>query len=162
MKMIPLTQGKFALVDDEDFEYLTQWKWCAVRSDTTFYAERGESGHHIRMHADIMNNPKGMEVDHRNRNGLDNRRENLRVCTNQQNKMNRGRFSSNTSGFKGVSLTDHGTYQARIQVNKKRINLGSFADATQAARAYDKAANQYFGEFAWLNFPDYKNSKFRG
>ena len=100
MKYIPLTQGKLAIVDDEDFEWLSQWKWHFNRKK---YAARtiNHSGK-LYMHQVILNTPKGMLSDHRNGNGLDNRRKNLRACNVQQNKANSRLPKNNTSGFKGV------------------------------------------------------------
>jgi len=103
------------------------------------------------MHRLIMGNPQGMEVDHINGNGLDNRRCNLRVVTTSQNQANqharRGR-----SSFKGV-FKQRSRWRARIHVQQKGINLGSFLTEEEAARAYDAAALHYFGEHACLNFP---------
>jgi hypothetical protein len=153
VKIIPLSQGKRALVDDADYEYLSQWKWCfgagyAVRTDRT---GREKS---VRMHLVIMNAPQGMEVDHRDGNGLNNQRHNLRLCTSTQNKHNRRPFKNNPTGYKGVYLFQGKYWRAKIAINKKQIHLGQFKTAIEAARAYDAAARKYFGEFAWLNFPD--------
>lgn len=104
------------------------------------------------MHNQIMNPPKGMEVDHRDRDGLHNWRENLRVCTHAQNSMNRG--PSSVTGFKGVRLYGSKKYIAQIKFRKKFFHLGIFTEAEEAARAYDAAAKKFFGDFAWLNFPD--------
>lgn len=107
MKRIPLTQGKVALVSDEDYEYLMQWKWYARRAGKTFYA-----GRHVRlklkqkvfhMHRVIAERLGILEApDHKDRNGLNNQRSNLRAATISQNKANRGRNKNNTSGYKGV------------------------------------------------------------
>lgn len=154
-KQIPLTQGKFALVDDDDFEYLNQWKWNATQSGSTFYARRQEGiipfKKTIPMHRQIMNTPAGMEVDHINGNGLDNRRENLRNCTHAENKRNNKRYSNNSSGYIGVDR-NKGKWRAYIQVNKKWIHLGYFSDPIDAAHAYDNAAEKYHGQYANTNF----------
>lgn len=159
-KEIQLTQGMVALVEDDDYEYLAQFKWCAQRSRNTFYAMRHSPclngiSTTIKMHSEIMDTPKGMQVDHRNGNGLDNRRkENLRVCTGSQNQHNRRKNSNNTSGYKGVYwYKQRGKWRARIEFNGKEISLGYYTDAVQAARAYDEAARKHHGEFANLNFP---------
>ena len=157
MKQIPLTQGKFAIVDDADFEQLSKYKWCAKRGYATYYAGRYIKKNNkkttIRMHQEIMNAQKGQQFDHRNSNGLDNRRENLRICTGTQNQANRGKQRNCKSGFKGVSWSkDHCRWQVMIRVNKNRIFLGRFDNKENAARTYDVAAKQYFGEFARLNF----------
>ena len=112
MKKITLTQGKETIVDDDDYEILMEHKWYAHKSSRKkdkFYAERmapvDSNGKQkiIHIHRVIINAPKGMQVDHINGNPLDNRRENLRICTNQQNGMNRGKPKDNTSGYKGVT-----------------------------------------------------------
>lgn len=156
MKEIELTQGKVALVDDKDYEYLSQWKWRAMKKQNTWYAVRTTYNptRVILMHREIMNAPNDKQVDHINRNGCDNRRKNLRLCTNQQNGANRGAQKNNTSGYKGVYW--HKTkskWNAKIKVSGKKIHLGYYQSVKDAAKAYDKAADEFFGEFAYLNFP---------
>lgn len=166
MKTIPLTRGLFALVDDEDFEYLYRFKWFVkeckhVHGPSTFYAARTSSrasGHKmIMMHRVILGLTPGdkLDVDHINHNGLDNRRENLRVATNAQNQAN---YKSNhgSSQFKGVSWHE-GTskWQAGIQKDRKSTPLGCYPTEEMAARAYDEAALAQWGEYALPNFgPD--------
>jgi len=105
------------------------------------------------MHRVILDAPMNMLVDHINGNGLDNRRENLRICTNTENLRNRGKDRDNTSGYKGVVIKKgEKKFRAQIRVNQKTIHLGSFSTPEEAARAYDDAAREYFGEFAWTNF----------
>lgn len=154
MKKIPLTQGKVALVDDEDFEELSKYKWHAHKQcGGTFYAGRNQKlangkYRYIHMHKEIMNTPDDMHTDHINHNGLDNRRENLRVCTSSQNMMNRLKHSNNTSGFKGVSFHSRDKkWQAGIRLNTKRIHLGYFTDKLSAIMAYREACVQYHKEF---------------
>lgn len=159
MKQIPLTQGKFALVDDDMYDYLNQWSWFANRLGNTFYATRNEGKRPFRrkvfMHRVIMDTPKGMDTDHIDGNGLRNLRENLRNCTHAENARNRKKPKGSFSGFKGVSWhKDAQKYHARIIVDGKAKHLGVFGDPEEAARAYDKAAKEYFGEFANLNFQD--------
>jgi hypothetical protein len=155
MKEIQLTQGKVALVDDADFEFLSQWKWCAQRSDNLYYASRKISLDNgktktFRMHREIMRPPDNLLVDHKNGNTLDNRRENLRICTNQENCMNSSLPIDNKSGFKGVHL-DRSKWRSRIVFNGKPIHLGMFDNPRDAGMAYNKAAIKYFGDFAKLN-----------
>lgn len=157
-KLIKLTQGKFAIVDDEDFEYLNQWKWHVSKKRNTYYAQRNvfaAKGKQktILMHRLLIKPDKGFGTDHINRNGLDNRRENLRQCTRSQNAQNAKLRSDNTSGYKGVtySKTNKG-YVVFIRVKGKRKYLGCFNTATEAARIYDENALIYHGEFAMINF----------
>jgi hypothetical protein len=154
MKSIPLTRGKFALVDDGDFEYLNQFKWCfngqyAARRG----AIRGKSL--IRMHRVVMCAPAGYEVDHINGDKLDNRRANLRLCTRAENQRHKARNRQNTTGYKGVRIDKRdGYFSARIRFDNKELHLGRFRNAVDAARAYDAAAKKLHGDFAWLNFPE--------
>lgn len=150
MKKIKLTQGKVAIVDDEDFEALNKWKWHFT--NTGYAARRAwPSNKIVLMHRQLMDTPIGMDTDHRNSNGIDNRRENLRISTRQQNGMNKDRLARNTSGFKGVFWrADKKLWLARVG----NVYAGKFKDKIEAARAYDKKAKELFGEFARLNFSD--------
>jgi hypothetical protein len=161
-KVIPLTQGQFAIVSDKDFEWLSQWKWYAAWDSCTksFYAVREVNGRPLRMHNAVWihrhgTKPRGSQVDHANRITLDNRGSNLRLATRSQQAQNSGMRSSNTSGYRGVTWHCRvGKWEARIGVNGKRIHLGYFDDPADAARAYDAAALIYHDpEFAQLNFP---------
>lgn len=157
MKEIKLTQGKVALVDDADFEELSKYKWYAERSSNTFYAMRNvrKNFHYVsvRMHKQIMKPPKNKQADHRDHNGLNNQRENLRICTQQQNNMNQRKRVGLSSIYKGVHLYRFGKkWVARIRLNKRTINLGHFKWEADAAKAYDVKAKELFGEFAYLNF----------
>jgi len=158
-KEIPLTQGKVTIVDDEDFEYLNQWKWHAAKRYQTWYAKRcstkGEGlplKKEITMHRVIMNTRPGLHTDHINRDGLDNRRENLRECTHSQNHMNRISHRGSSSQYKGVSWHSRDKiWQASIRINKACTYLGSFHSEIEAAKVYNAAAEKLFGEFSNLN-----------
>jgi len=157
MKKIPLTQGKFTLVDDDDYDYLSQWKWYATLIDGTFYAERnGKLGEptKIKMHRVILGTEKGFLVDHRDGDGLNNRKDNIRSCTHTENARNRRLQYNSFSGYKGVSWHKKSKkWRSRITVDGKLIRLGSFFCLIKAAKAYDKAAKKYHGKFANINFP---------
>ncbi|MHC4889112.1 MAG: HNH endonuclease, partial [Planctomycetota bacterium] len=153
--LIPLTQGKFAIVDVEDYDWLIQYKWHACKCKNTFYAGRVEGGKTIRMHREIMRAPKGLVCDHINHNGLDNRKSNLRLCTNAQNCYNQRASASGTSKYKGVSWHKCSSkWSARIRCDGKFYNLGDFDDQMEAAMVYDDKAVELFDEFACLNFPE--------
>lgn len=158
-KEIPLTQGKVALVDAEDYDWLNQWKWYASKQKNgSFYAMRRikENGKRfpVLMHRIIIKTPKNMETDHINRNGLDNRKYNLRICTNSQNQMNRGKPKNNKSGYKGVYWNKKDKrWRAEIMVNQHLNFLGNFSMKEDAALAYNKAAIKHYGEFAYQNKP---------
>jgi hypothetical protein len=146
------------LVDDEDYDFLMQWKWHAWTSPRgTYYAVRTErtgKQRTIRMHRLLLSAPDGVEVDHKTGGGLNNQKNNIRIATKAQNGANRSRFKNNTSGFKGVyRRSGPNKWQARIRVDNKLRHLGTFSSVEAAARVYDAAAIKYFGEFANLNFP---------
>lgn len=163
MKEIILTQGKVAKVDDTDFEWLSQWNWFAHKGSGNrlrFYAERGDytSGRRksVLMHREIAKR-MGIDTrpDHRDCDGLNNQRSNLRDATEDQNNQNRRKQLGATSQFKGVywSKTEQ-KWCARIFVAGKRVQLGLFKDEKSAGRAYDAAARKHFGQFARINFPE--------
>jgi hypothetical protein len=147
-KIITLTKGKFAIVDDEDFEELSKYKWFI----TKVYASRHSDGRIVYMHREIMHTSEGMETDHINGDVLDNRRSNLRICTRKENARNIKRISSNTSGYKGVHWDKvNKKWRAQIQVDEKMKHIGRFESLLDAINAYDRAAIKFFGEFASTN-----------
>lgn len=147
MKRIPLTKGKFAIVDDEDFEELSKHKWNISSKGYACRMVGNNPGRkQILMHREILRTPKGLFTDHIDGNKSNNQRSNLRFCTAGENMRNRKKYSNNTTGFKGV--TQCGKYiSARIQCDGRVIALGSFSTLKQAAAAYIKAAKELFGEF---------------
>lgn len=163
MKEIPLTQGKFTTVSDEDYDWLNQWKWCAVKGHNTFYAMRANNSSGMRsglkMHRLILGltDPK-ISVDHIDGNGLNNQRNNLRACTHQQNSMNRQATKNGASKFKGVSwFSETQKWVASLRHNKKYYHLGYFDNEIDAAKAYNDKAIEMHGDFARINaIADYK------
>ncbi len=162
MKTIQLTQGQVALVDDEDYDFLNQWKWNASKSkkDHTFYAKRieylpgglGKVRKTIPMHRLILGITSSNLVDHEDHNGLNNQRYNLREVTVSQNKMNVNSYKGSTSSYLGVSWdNEQKKWISQIKVQGKRKYLGRFVDEKLAAEAYNKAAIVYHKEFANLN-----------
>lgn len=155
-RRISTSDKRYVIVDRKNYVRLSAYNWRTIPSAYTRYALGHIAGgeHSVRMHRLIMNAPPEKDVDHINGNGLDNRESNLRLCVQSQNGANRGLGRNNTSGFKGVSYHQARKYwKAEIKVNYKPIFLGRFDKAEDAARAYDRAAIEYFGEFAFLNFP---------
>jgi hypothetical protein len=157
-RRIPLTKGQFTIVDAEDFEKLSGYKWYVIRKGRTFYAERADRGgrkkRNIPMHRQILDEPAGKCIDHINHNGLDNRRANLRIVTQEQNNWNNRKYRGNfSSRYKGVSwVKRNGRWLAKIVYKHKNIYIGYFDDEASAAKAYDAKARELFGEYAALNF----------
>jgi two-component SAPR family response regulator len=148
VKEIPLTKNKATIVDDEDYEYLSQWKWHLSRFG---YAVR-KPKEQIYMHRVIMNTPAGMSTDHINKDKTDNQKVNLRICTTSENMMNRDKQKNNTSGYKGVFWHERaGRWRAQIRLNRKSIHLGLFDTPEEACEKYKQAEKEYFGEFAYQN-----------
>lgn len=154
MTEIQLTRGKTAIVDDEDFEYLSQWKWLCTSAG---YAARGvhtkvngkRKTKLVLMHRELCPSV-GMTVDHINLNPLDNRKENLRVATHGQNMFNKPLRRDSSSGVKGVQR--HGNkWRSTIGFGGKKLRLGSFDNIQDAVNAYNQAALKHHGEFAKLS-----------
>jgi len=159
MKRIKLTQGQFAIVDDADYDWLNQWKWCANKMGENFYAIRMspmKAGKRfvISMARQIL----GLEhkdkqlSDHINHITLDNRRANLRICTYSQNAMNRKLRSDTSSKYKGVFwYRRYKKWKVQIRIGRAIKHIGFFISEKEAALAYNKAAKKHYGKFAYLN-----------
>ena len=166
MKRIPLSQGQFALVDDNDYESVSRFKWYVSRgyarmsvSFGTLDGKQQQVG--MFLHRLIMRPPHHLDIDHINHDGLDCRRENMRVCTASQNQHNQVRRKG-TSKFKGVSQNKgRSKWRAQIKLNGKQIYLGYFHNEAEAGMAYDAKAKELFGDFANLNFPNSSGLKIR-
>jgi hypothetical protein len=158
-RKIYLGEGKFTIVDPHDFYWLNSFHWCVKQNGPRIYAVRLTNGSDNRtrilsLHREIMKAPPALLVDHRNSNGLDNRRANLRLATHSQNQCNKGKSRPNSSSrFIGVYFEKRSSrWVAKIVLHGKRIWLGRFNDELAAAHAYDAAAMKYHGDFARINF----------
>lgn len=150
MKTIELSRGKVAIVDDLDYEWLSKYKWHV--NNYGYAVGRMVAGKKVMMHRAIMNPPDNKQIDHINHNTLDNRRENLRICTRSNNQMNRGLQSNSTTGYKGVCFDKYKQrFISYLKLNGKQIRFGYCHTPEEAARRYNKAALEMFGEFAMLN-----------
>lgn len=158
MKELWCSDGRAALVSDVDLVRCSQHRWHVseanasrkpyVRTSIFTIARKKVT---VYLHRFIAGCPSTMKVDHRDNDGLNNQRPNLRIATHAQNNLNRGFWS--LTGYKGVSK-DGGRYRARITFEERDITVGRFDTPLEAALAYDKAAHELFGEFAWFNFPE--------
>lgn len=160
MRVIILTQGQHTVVDDDVYEWASKFKWHAKKDGHTFYARRNirlpDGRRSTRyLHREIVKAALGTEVDHRDHDGLNNLGDNIRTCNHSENRRNCPVSRSNTSGYKGVSLLE-GRWRAQIQIGGQTRHLGYFDQAIDAAKEYDRAAIELFGNFAKLNFPKQK------
>lgn len=156
MPEIALTQGKVAVVDHADIALVSLFRWYALadRRDgrVRWYAHTKVFQSTVMMHRLVTGAPRGVVVDHRDGDGLNNTRSNLRRCTTAQNNRNRGAAAANSSGYKGVfRRSSTGRWQAQISVDNRSVYLGLFSTAEEAAAAYNDAARRFHGEFALLN-----------
>jgi hypothetical protein len=163
---IPLSQGKVALVDAEDYDRLIsmgRWHLHSGGYAAKSYRHPGGRSDVVFMHRVILNAPEGVDVDHINGNRLDNRKSNLRPVTRSQNIRKARPHQTNTSGFKGVSwCSTRRKWRAQIYTGQRNLYLGEFRTPEQAARVYNEAAKKYFGEFAWINpLPDSKSGQYK-
>jgi hypothetical protein len=158
MRYIKLKDNYFVMVDDEDYERISQIKWSLhdkTNKSLMIYARSTKKYGSIYMHRFIMNANKDQKIDHINGNGLDNRKENLRFATHQENNFNKKPYENNQCGYKGVRQVNNRSkpYIATITYNALARYIGSYYTVEEAAKAYDKKATELFGEFAYLNFP---------
>lgn len=157
---IPVGKDHVALIDADDYDLVSQRNWFVMKRGYAHYARanykkpNGKWSSGLLMHRLILGAPKGIHVDHINGNGLDNRRANIRLASMSQNLANRGATRKNTSGFKGVYWQkNRHKWMASIRCRGHQIHLGYYLDPEEAAKAYDVAAKELFGEFSQLNFP---------
>ena len=159
MKKIELhgkhSNGKFALVDDDDYQFLNQFRWVVNNHGYAicYVCEPEYQDERFLMHAVVVGAEEGYVVDHINQDRLDNRKSNLRHVGRAVNYLNSPLFKSNTTGYRGVRKEKYGKWIAMIGFNHQRIYLGSFTTPEEAAVAYDNAVTRYYGEGVRLNFP---------
>lgn len=147
MRYIKVSQGYSAVVDNEDYDRLIVYRWYALKTKYKIYAK---NENHVLMHRMVLNHESRLDIDHKNGNGLDNRKKNLRICTRSQNNYNQK--PRNNRKYKGVRQ-HYNKWVARIRYKGREIHLGSYETEELAARAYDVAAKELAGNFAKLNFP---------
>lgn len=157
MKKIRLTKNIYAVIDNDMYAKLSKYNWRGVKAKEQWYAYcLDDKGKVIYMHRQIMGLKRkdGKEVDHINHNTLDNRKQNLRICTHAENIRNQ-KIKRYSSKYKGVYWDKFNKkWKVQIMYNYKNYNLGRYILEEEAAKAYDKAAKELFGEFALLNFPE--------
>ncbi len=162
MKKIPLSRGLFALIDDEDIEFINKFKWYAIKNRENYYAvrqeyEKSKYKRRLYMHNEVLKVVKeGNIIDHKDLNSLNNQKSNLRECSIAKNNKNKGVYKNKKSKYMGVYLGYKGkkgqVFIAQITNDNKHFYLGSFLNEIEAAKAYDKACIRHHGEFAKTNF----------
>jgi len=149
-----MKHNKECIIDDEDWERISNITWYVHYNQSNHYVFGWckKTKKYLRLHRVILNAPEGKFVDHKNRNTLDNRKENLRLCNHQQNSYNRSKDYNNKSGYKGVSWSKQNKkWMAQITYSKTTYTLGFFKSKEDAALAYNKAVIKHHGEFAYVN-----------
>lgn len=154
IKIKPTNSNNVFLIDNCDYRRVANHNWFVIKNNThnclKYYIVSTDHPQ-ISLHRFVLDAKKGEVCDHINGDTFDNRRKNLRICTQRENAFNRSKNKNNTSGFTGVTLHGKNNWQARIQYEHKKVNLGTFCSRELAAIAYNTAAKSYFGEFARLN-----------
>jgi len=151
--LIPLTQGKFAIIDLDDVDKVKNYNWHAQKIRNTYYAVRIENKKHVYLHHIVIPKKLHYQTDHEDRNGLNCRKNNLRYCTHRQNILNQAKHVENTSSkFKGVCWSKwHKKWMAKIEVKRQQIYLGFYNSEVEAAKIYDQAVLKHFGDFGITN-----------
>jgi hypothetical protein len=153
--LIPLPRGSVSMIDSEDARLVLQYRWSSNGKRVARAVKKNEEWFTLWLHRVLLDAPDGVLVDHKNGNGLDNRRSNLRLASHAQNQFNAKKSTGFSSSYKGVNwLHKLGKWGAKITVNYRQIHLGCFTSEIEAGRAYDDAARRYFGQYACLNFPE--------
>lgn len=151
-KNLKLSNGGYTIIDNIDYELVKNYKWYKIKKRNTWYARTCIQKKCVYIHRLIMNHPEGMMIDHLDGNALNNRRNNLRICTVGQNNRNTRKRKGGTSKYKGVSwCKEKMKWVAHIKVNYKSKNMGCFNNEIEAAEAYNKAALLHFGDYAYIN-----------
>lgn len=152
---IELPCGSKTIVDKDDYKWLSQWKWKYQAGGVRRWASENGKQFGVLMHREIMKCPDGKEIDHINRNPLDNRKSNLRITDRQGNCMNVGPMKNKTSEYKGVHWHQgKKRWVAKITKDRKTVHIGTFTDEFRAAKVYDIKAKELHGEYAYFNFDD--------
>lgn len=145
------SNGRYALVSDEDYESVSTCKWFVNNVGGLSYAVTYKNNSGILMHRFILNPHSSAIIDHKDRNPLNNQRDNLRLCTQSQNQKNRKPNINSSSAFKGITKTQQGKWRVRVTIDGVRTNFGTFSDEIEAVKMYDRVAKKYYGEYGYIN-----------